>query len=262
LNLSIKTKKMILSRIGNKQAIASKIYPFFPKHDIYIEPFFGAGGMFFQKPKAPHNFLNDLDEDVYNLFLVSVNKKDEFVDLLEKTPIHKALFDYWVKNKESDPVMAAVRFIVLSNFSYLGKSDTFSTSADLLKKEIFKKLDSTLKSFSDAKFTNFDFEKMINNLSFRPNEKNKAFIYVDPPYLKTTNNYQDSFKLADAKRLFNCLIESGVKFAYSEFDNPDIIEIAKISNLNIRRVCIRRSLKNRRTEILITNYDQKNTLFD
>lgn len=258
----IKTKKMILSRIGNKRAIASKIYPFFPKHDIYIEPFFGAGGMFFHKPKASHNFLNDLDEDVYNLFLVSINKKDEFVDLLEKTPIHKALFDHWAKNKESDPVMAAVRFIVLSNFSYLGKGGTFRIGADLFKKQIFEKLDSTLKSFGDSKFTNFDFEKMINTLSLKPNEKNRAFVYADPPYVKTTDNYQNSFKLADAKRLFDCLIKSGIKFAYSEFDNPDIIEIAKIRNLNIRRVCTRTALKNIKTEILITNYNQKNTLFD
>lgn len=32
---------------GNKNAIAHKIIPYFPIHDIYLEPFFGAGGMFF-----------------------------------------------------------------------------------------------------------------------------------------------------------------------------------------------------------------------
>ena len=130
---------MILSRLGNKRAIAQKIYQLFPRHDIYIEPFFGAGGMFFSKPKAAHNFLNDIDEDVYNLFLVAVNRKYEFIDLIEKTPIHKALFDYWVKNKETEPVMSAVRFIVLSNFSYLGKSGTFRVGADLSKGQILQK---------------------------------------------------------------------------------------------------------------------------
>jgi DNA adenine methylase len=253
---------MILNRIGNKRAIASKIYQLFPKHDIYIEPFFGAGGMFFSKPKAAHNFLNDIDEDVYNLFLVAVNKKDEFFNLLEKTPIHKSLFDYWVKNRESDPVLSAVRFIVLSNFSYLGKGDTFSVRADLGKNQILGKLDSTLKYFGDAKLTNFDFEKMINILLHDPKEKKRAFIYADPPYVKTADNYKNSFKLKDAKRLLNCLIDSKIRFAYSEFDNPDIINMAKSENLNIQYVCRRRSLKSVSNEILITNYDQKNTLFD
>lgn len=55
---------MILRRLGNKQAIAHKIIPYFPPHKIYIEPFFGAGGMFFNKPKAKYNIVNDLDRCV------------------------------------------------------------------------------------------------------------------------------------------------------------------------------------------------------
>ena len=43
---------MILRRLGNKKLIAEKIICHFPPHEIYIEPFFGAGGMFFNKPKV------------------------------------------------------------------------------------------------------------------------------------------------------------------------------------------------------------------
>lgn len=67
---------MILRRLGNKQAIAEKIIPYFPAHKIYIEPFFGAGGMFFNKPKAKYNIVNDLDSDVFNLFDIILNRKD------------------------------------------------------------------------------------------------------------------------------------------------------------------------------------------
>ena len=59
---------MILRRLGNKKKIAKKIQAYFPPHKIYIEPFFGAGGMFFNKPKAKYNIVNDLDSDVFNLF--------------------------------------------------------------------------------------------------------------------------------------------------------------------------------------------------
>ena len=62
---------MILRRLGNKAKIAAKIQAYFPQHDLYIEPFFGAGGMFFNKPKAKYNIVNDLDSDVFNLFQVN-----------------------------------------------------------------------------------------------------------------------------------------------------------------------------------------------
>lgn len=49
---------MILRRLGNKKKIAQEIIQYFPPHKIYIEPFFGAGGMFFNKPKAKQRGLN------------------------------------------------------------------------------------------------------------------------------------------------------------------------------------------------------------
>ena len=48
---------MILRRLGNKKKIAEQIQGYFPEHKIYIEPFFGAGGMFFYKPKVKYNIL-------------------------------------------------------------------------------------------------------------------------------------------------------------------------------------------------------------
>lgn len=36
---------MILRRLGNKKRIAKEIQVYFPYHKIYIEPFFGAGGI-------------------------------------------------------------------------------------------------------------------------------------------------------------------------------------------------------------------------
>ena len=68
---------MILRRLGNKSKLAVKIQQYFPKHKLYIEPFFGAGGMFFHKPKAKYNILNDLDSDVFNLFQVVTLRKNE-----------------------------------------------------------------------------------------------------------------------------------------------------------------------------------------
>ena len=90
---------MILRRLGNKNKIAKEIQKHFPPHKIYIEPFFGAGGMFFNKPKAKYNIVNDMDSDVFNLFQVVMNQKEELLNYLELMPYDQNLFEYWKINK-------------------------------------------------------------------------------------------------------------------------------------------------------------------
>lgn len=85
---------MILRRLGSKQAIAKEIQQHFPTHKIYIEPFFGAGGMFFNKPKAKYNIVNDIDSDVFNLFQVVMNQKGELEKAFYIMPIHSDLLEY------------------------------------------------------------------------------------------------------------------------------------------------------------------------
>ena len=117
---------MILRRLGNKQAIAQDLIKYFPEHNCYVEPFFGAGGMFFNKPKANYNILNDLDSDVFNLFQVVVNQKEELESGLKIMPIHSDLLEHWKKEKETEPIKKALRFLFLSNLTYLGKGGTLS----------------------------------------------------------------------------------------------------------------------------------------
>ena len=109
----------ILRRLGNKKKLAKKIQAYFPKHKIYIEPFFGAGGMFFNKPKAHRNIVNDLDSDVFNLFQVVMNQKEELEKGYYMMPRHSDLLEYWKKNQETDPIKKALRFLFLSNFPQL-----------------------------------------------------------------------------------------------------------------------------------------------
>ena len=247
---------MILRRLGNKQAIAEKIIKYFPKHNCYVEPFFGAGGMFFNKKKANYNILNDLDSDVFNLFQVVINDKEQLKSNFEIMPIHADLLDYWKKNKETEPIKKALRFLFLSNLTYLGKGGTLSYLTSDAEYNILDKLEKTQKKLFGCRFNNSDFRKVFSSLSFRGREKDalNTFIYCDPPYLGTDDNYSDSFTEKDSIDLFNCLITSGCKFAMSEFDNEFIINQAKERGLNVIIIGERKNLKNRRTEILITNY--------
>lgn len=254
---------MILRRLGNKSAIASEIIKYFPPHKIYIEPFFGSGGMFFNKPKAKYNIVNDLDSDVFNLFMVVMNQKAELEKAFYKMPIHSDLLNYWKKNEETEPIKKALRFLFLSNLvNPMSGFVHMSTNED--KRNVLKNIDFVFDYLFNVTFLNVDYKQFILNNYYRHGDwdKNRTLIYCDPPYLNTNDNYSNSFTEQDSIDLFNTLQETGCKWAMSEFDNPFIIQQAKERNLNVIIIGERQNLKNRRTEILITNYKQSPTLFD
>jgi len=255
---------MILRRIGNKSKIASRIQQEFPPHRIYIEPFFGAGGMYFNKSKAKFNTLNDLDGDVFNLFMCVIDRKQDLYDAFKIMPVHTDLLNYWKINKETDPIKKALRFLFLSNFTYLGKMDSLNTKLrDLPKEQFYNKIDKTFEMLKNVSFRNWDFRKLLSSLSFvdidfgNPSfERESVFIYSDSPYLDTVDTYSDSetWKEQDCIDLFDCLQETKCKFGLSEFNHPFVINQAIERGLNIINIGERKNLKNVRTEILITNY--------
>lgn len=258
---------MILRRLGNKQAIAHKIIPYFPPHKIYIEPFFGAGGMFFNKPKAKYNIVNDLDSDVFNLFQVVMNQKEELEKAFYMMPIHSDLLEYWKKNEEIDPIRKALRFLLFSNFGYMGIGNTLHLKGGNAKQICYNYIDKTFKYLSgldgfDIKFSNSDFREFLKNVVSIKQTPEDCFIYCDSPYINTNDNYSNSFTEADSLDLFSCLDETGCKYAMSEFDHPFILQQAKERGLNVHIIGERQNLKNRRTEILVTNYKNYPSLFD
>ena len=115
----------------------------------------------------------------------------------------------------------------------------------------------TNKTLFDVQFMNKDFRVFFNSIEFDDRGTSgtaESFIYADPPYLNTNNNYSNSFTKDDSIDLFNSLQETGCKWAMSEFDNEFILNQAKERNLNVYIIGERQNMKNRKTEILITNY--------
>lgn len=252
---------MILRRLGNKSKLAEDLLQYFPPHKIYIEPFFGAGGMFFNKPKVKYNLMNDNDSDVFNLFNVLSNNRDELLSQLHKMPIHTDLLNHWKNNEETDDVKRALRFVFLSNFCLYGQPDTLRLGAHSSKQSFLKSVDKTCDMIFDVQFMNVDFRKVFKMFELKKPDVDKVFCYCDPPYLDTGNNYESGFTEEDSFDLFEMMNDSGVRWAMSEFDHPFILDQAKERGLNIIPISERTNLKNKRLEILITNYQNNPTLF-
>ena len=256
---------MILNRLGNKTRIAQDIIQHFPQHRTFIDMFFGAGGIFFNKPLADYNFCNDIDDDVFNFWTVFQNRKEELVTAIELMPISENLFKYWKDNFEEEPIKKAIRFLLLSNFGYMGTPNTlaFSQSDGSRRKNLLSKVEPTLKRLAACRFMNCDFRDCLKKIAYRDSEeKNDQFVYADPPYINTYNAYSNNFTEQDTNDLFELLVNSGLKFAISEFDNDFVLGLANDYKLNIITIGERKNMKNRRTEILVTNYKKPLSLFD
>jgi len=250
---------MILRRLGNKSKMTSKIIPCFPPHKIYYELFLGTGSIYFSKPKSEYSILNDLDNDVFNLFIVVKENMNDLINLFSITPMSEDLFYYWKENLETDPVKKALRFMYLSGFSYLGKADTFrlihSDCSYKQKVEALIKICSS--EMKNTMLRSKDFREFFDGIyvSDKHIGKKDRFIYADPPYIETEDNYNTpKWTKADSIDLFDTLEATGIRFAMSEFDHPFILSQAKKRNLNVIEIGERRNINNRKTEILITNY--------
>lgn len=255
---------MILRRIGNKSLISKDLISYFPEHNIYIEPFFGAGGIFFNKPKVKYNIFNDLDSDVFNLFMVVINHKSELEDLFYKMPIHSDLLNYWRKNKEIDPIKKALRFLFLSNFTLFGKQDTIQGGTGNTKENFYNVIDKTYRMINDVKFFNTDFEVFLNKkIAFGESAPiNDCFIYADPPYIDTVETYSDQknkWSSSNFIRLIDSLEKTKCRYAISELYNDWVVKYSKNRGLNIIEIREKRMLTRKTTslEILIINYNNE-----
>ena len=249
---------MILTRLGNKRQLKDKLQEHFPTHRMRIELFFGAGGSFFYLPIPKFSILNDFDDDVTNLYLVLIHQKEELKKQIELLPISESLIKFWKKNTESEPMKKALRFLLLSNFTYLGKGDTIRLGIDHAKLNLIDRIDPTFEMLKNTKILNVDFRDVLKKISFHKDvtPTSDCFVYLDPVYLNTEHWYRvPNWSIKDTEDCFKIMANCGIKCAMSEFDSLEILNFALKYNMNVIYLKDRQNIKNKRQEILITNYE-------
>ena len=117
---------------GGKRLLAKRITTQIDArpHRLYAEPFVGMGGVFFRRRRRPRGeIINDIDEDIANLFHIVQNHPDAFAAALDWMPSSRAEFD---RQRALAPrlltdirsaVLAfqrAVRFMYLQRHSFAG----------------------------------------------------------------------------------------------------------------------------------------------
>ena len=175
------------SRIGGKSLLAEEIVSYFPKDYekmIYVEPFVGAGSVFYKKNISIKEILNDLDKNIYILF--------QGLKKFNTTKINKALSvlprtkNIFIKVKNSSPKSQFDKFIksyYLIKNSFFGLSSSFNLKGNNTNPLIVKdKFNDRLKNVI---IENKDYKSIIKKYD-TPN----TLFYLDPPYEKSESLYR------------------------------------------------------------------------
>lgn len=244
----------MLSRKGNKSKLADKIISHFPPHDCYIEPFFGSGAIFFRKPKVQYNLLNDIDKNVYHLFYQLQFNGEEFREKLSQAIIHETCIKEKWYEIHPDPAFRAVYYLLSCNYSIMAENSSLQLNRLNFLTIAQSRVDSIVEKLQGVLFANKGAIEFLNAIGRCSLGVKSNFVYLDPPYLNT-KAYKNNFTEQDLIDLIDTLISKNIKFAISEFESPQMTRIAEVKGLRINHIAERRNLRNRATEVLLTNYE-------
>ena len=258
---------IVIPYYGGKYELSKTLVPLIPHHNRYVEVFAGGLSMFFRKSKAKWNVLNDIDNNIVNLYMCVIHKHDELVENLFWIPKSRKLFlDFREEIKENreieipDPERAAKYFYCIRNSFNKLIHTPFSMNKDMNKNwdEEFKYSKMFL---GGATIENLDFGTLFDK--YYPKEDD--FWYLDPPYIIATEKgsyYMNNFTIEDHTRLrdrVNEIDKAGGKFMVSYDYRPEVKELYKQYNtqtLNMRYTgATKNARKTERKEYIIMNYE-------
>ncbi len=191
--------KTVLKYPGSKWSSADWIIDNFPdeyEKMTYLEPYFGSGAIFFSKKRSKIETINDIDDNVVNLFRVIRQNPLELMRAINLTPWSRSEYELSY-NQTEDGVEKARRFMVrcwqaigtktsdITGWSNNIKPvDTGSSRWSRLEKSILK----TAKRLKHDGMNIVQIESMPAVELIKRYKKEYVFIYLDPPYLLSTRS--------------------------------------------------------------------------
>ncbi len=185
----MKPTRPALRYFGSKWRLAPWIVGHFPPHVCYVEPFCGSGAVFFRKPPAEFEVINDIDGEVINFFHVLRDRGDELIRVILATPYSRAEFDEsWIPVE--DPLERARRYYVTvwQGWSGFGSAWRYQKSHHGGKSVIndwnaVEHLPAIVWRLKQAQVENADALEIIERY-----DQPGTLFYLDPPYLSQTRS--------------------------------------------------------------------------
>ena len=266
--------KAIIKYPGSKWGIASWIIEHFPKHHSYLEPFFGSGAVFFNKPPSDIETINDLDGNVTNLFDCIRRDPERLARELYLIPYSREVYDRAFSEAPDDPFGRAVNFYIRLNMGHgfrtngekVGwKNDVHGRERAYAVREwniLPERIMEAAKRLKDAQIEHMDAIELIRRFNH-----SDVLIYCDPPYILSTRHgkqYRHELDDAGHVRLLDALLNHKGPVIVSGYDN-DMYE-NQLRGWHREEKTAYSQIASRKQEVIWMNFEptkpKQQTLFD
>lgn len=178
---------------GSKWSIANWIISFFPDHHSYLEPFFGSGAVLFNKPRSNIETINDLDDNVVNLFEWIKKDPEKLAHEVYWTPYARQIYNRAFDTVPKDSLEKAVNFYIRLNMGYGFRTSGGKTGwkNDVQGREkayaaidwahLPEKIIQAAERLREVQIECMPATKLMERYNHQ-----KVLIYLDPPYMVET----------------------------------------------------------------------------
>ncbi|MBC8580857.1 DNA adenine methylase [Zhenhengia yiwuensis] len=246
-----------IPRMGGKSRLRRTILERIPEHTCYVEPFFGAGWVYFGKEPSKVEVINDIDKELINMFRMIKYHAPEIERVLEYEFSGRDMFEEYkhCTVEYLTEIQRAVRFLYLISQSFAGKGETFGygTTSKPAPQIFYQGVLGNIKErLRNTYVENKSFEDIIKRYD-RPH----SFFFCDPPYFETAG-YGNEFGQKEHLLLRDTLADIKGKFMVTINDHPQVRRWYKDFNVEEVKVAysVSKEQKSRKEygELIITNY--------
>jgi len=177
---------LIMPYVGGKRQLLPQIMPHIPPHKKYVELFVGGGALFFTKPPARENVINDADPFLVKFYRDFTCKK---LDKCKKIT-NVCAFATGAKNRvikgsaDLCDQIAARRFTIVASIRGAVKKNECKTQP-VITKTLIRHCPEFEARLNNAKIENMDFRA-----AFKKHDSPSTFTFADPPYPDTEQPYR------------------------------------------------------------------------
>jgi DNA adenine methylase len=232
--------KTPISYYGGKQNMLRNILPLIPSHNLYCEPFCGGAAVFFSKPVANVEVINDTNSELINFYRVAQNKFVELDQMVRVTlhsrRLHADAGVVYNNPHLFDEVKRAWAVWVLSSQSFAAQLDS-TFGYDKTKDTTTKKISNKRESFSEElaiRLQHVTIECADALYVIKSRDTENSFFYVDPPYYNSDCGHYDGYSLQDFEMLLKALSEIKGKFLLSSYPSDILSKYTKENGWNFK----------------------------
>lgn len=265
-----KTMKPVLKYPGAKQGISSWIIGHFPPHKSYLEPYMGSLAILLNKGRSPIETVNDLDDEVVNLFTLLRDNPEPVMRAVALTPYAREEYSRAYQGTVRDPVEKARRFLVSTwqsfgfrqNFYKVGwKRDIAGREAAYAARHWAALPQSIAQVVERLQGVQIEQQDAVELIQAYNNPD--VLIYADPPYVLSTRhgkNYRHEMTDNDHVQLLEALKNHKGPVVLSGYDCPLYRE--HLQGWQTDSIQTYASHAKPRTETIWMNFEQQPTLYD